>query len=60
MHPDTGLTVWDASSSHLTLWVMLIAALIFMPIIISYTSYVYHIMRGEVSEETLKETSNTY
>ena len=60
VNPDTGLTVWDASSSHLTLWVMLIAALIFMPIIISYTSYVYHIMRGEVSEETLKETSNTY
>ncbi len=60
VNPDTGLTVWDASSSHLTLWVMLIATLIFMPIIIAYTSYVYHIMRGKVSEETLKETSNTY
>ncbi|NLJ51550.1 MAG: cytochrome d ubiquinol oxidase subunit II [Alcaligenaceae bacterium] len=60
LYPNNGLTVWDASSSHLTLWVMLIAAIIFMPIIISYTSYVYYVMRGTVSEKTLEETSNTY
>lgn len=60
VNPDSGLTIWDASSSHLTLWVMLITTLIFMPIIISYTSYVYHIMRGKVSEESLEDSSNTY
>lgn len=59
-NPSIGLTVWDASSSHLTLWVMLIAIVIFMPIIISYTSYVYHVMRGTVSEEELEKTTNTY
>ena len=59
-NPNIGLTVWDASSSHLTLWVMLIAIVILMPIIISYTSYVYHVMRGTVSEEALEKTTNTY
>ncbi|MDO5666761.1 MAG: cytochrome d ubiquinol oxidase subunit II [Alcaligenaceae bacterium] len=60
VNPNQGLTVWDSSSSHLTLWVMLIATIIFLPIILSYTSYVYHVMRGPVSEETLEETPNTY
>ena len=30
--------VWDASSSHLTLFIMLVCAVIFMPIILAYTS----------------------
>lgn len=60
VNPDQSLTVWDASSSHLTLWVMLIATIIFLPIVLSYTSYVYHVMRGPISEETLEETPNTY
>lgn len=59
-NPNMGLTVWDASSSHLTLWVMLIMAIIFVPIIIAYTSYVYHVMRGKVDEDRLNETINTY
>ena len=58
--PNLGLTAWDASSSHLTLWVMLIATIVFLPIVLSYTAYVYHIMRGKVSEETLGETPNSY
>lgn len=60
VNPNLGLTAWDASSSHLTLWVMLIATIIFLPIVLMYTSYVYHVMRGKVSEETLSETPNSY
>lgn len=60
IQPGIGLTVWDASSSHLTLWVMLIVAIIFLPLVMSYTSYVYRVMRGKVSESTLSETTNTY
>ena len=60
VNPNQGLTAWDSSSSHLTLWVMLIATIIFLPIVLSYTSYVYHVMRGKVSEDTLDETINTY
>ncbi|AZV94859.1 cytochrome d ubiquinol oxidase subunit II [Bordetella sp. J329] len=60
VQPGIGLTVWDASSSHLTLWVMLIATIIFLPIVLAYTSYVYRVMRGKVSAATLSETTNTY
>jgi cytochrome d ubiquinol oxidase subunit II len=57
LNPSASLTVWDASSSHLTLLVMLIATLIFMPIIILYTSFIYRVMRGKINEEKIKEDS---
>jgi cytochrome d ubiquinol oxidase subunit II len=48
-HPGSSLTVWDASSSARTLGIMLIAVVIFLPIILAYTSWVYHVMRGPVT-----------
>jgi cytochrome d ubiquinol oxidase subunit II len=48
-HPGSSLTVWDASSSHRTLGIMLIAVTIFLPIVVVYTSWVYHVMRGPVT-----------
>src|SRR5699024_5621648 len=32
--PEASLTIWDASASKLTLWIMLIATVIFLPIVI--------------------------
>jgi cytochrome d ubiquinol oxidase subunit II len=49
----SSLTVWDASSSRLTLGLMLAMALIFVPIIILYTAWVYRVLRGRVSAETI-------
>ncbi|MET3598460.1 cytochrome d ubiquinol oxidase subunit II [Martelella mangrovi] len=49
--PAASLTAWDSSSSQLTLFIMLVCALIFVPIILLYTSYVYHIMWGKVTNE---------
>lgn len=46
--PRAGLTVWDASSSHFTLFVMLGGTAIFMPLILLYTAWVYRILRGKV------------
>lgn len=51
INPNASLLVWDASSSHLTLFIMLIATIIFMPIILLYTAWVYRVMRGKVSEK---------
>ena len=45
------LTIYNASSTDYTLSVMLIIALIGMPIVIAYTSYVYYIFRGKASSE---------
>lgn len=58
--PASSLTVWDASSSHLTLTVMLIAAAIFLPIILAYTAWVYRVMRGKVSGEHVEHSDSAY
>ena len=33
--------MWDASSSQLTLFIMLLATVIFLPIVLVYTAWVY-------------------
>jgi cytochrome d ubiquinol oxidase subunit II len=47
-HPEMSLTVWDASSSHLGLWLMLIATIILLPLVLGYTTWVYRTLRGKV------------
>lgn len=47
-NPSASLTVWDASSSKLTLAIMLGAVAIFLPIILAYTAWVYRVLRGPV------------
>lgn len=54
-HPSSSLTVWDASSSQGTLLNMLIAAVIFVPIVLLYTAWVYRVLRGKVSLKSLHE-----
>jgi cytochrome bd ubiquinol oxidase subunit II len=49
--PNASLTAWDATSSHYTLNVMFWVALIFTPIVLSYTSWAYHVMSGKVTRE---------
>ena len=47
--PGSSLTVWDASSSHLTLFIMLGATVFFMPIVLAYTAWVFRVLRGKVT-----------
>ncbi|MDX1805350.1 MAG: cytochrome d ubiquinol oxidase subunit II [Alcanivorax sp.] len=56
---NASLTLWDASSSHTTLMIMFFATLIFLPIIILYTGWIYRVMRGKVSEDFVKSNSNS-
>ncbi|WEJ57642.1 cytochrome d ubiquinol oxidase subunit II [Devosia sp. FJ2-5-3] len=58
--PEAGLTLWDASSSHLTLFIMLVATAIFLPIILLYTAWVFRVMRGTVSTDSLSKNPNAY
>jgi len=46
--PSLSLTVMNASSSALTLKVMLIIALVGMPFVIAYTVYAYRVFKGKV------------
>lgn len=58
--PNSSLTVWDSSSSHLTLFVMLVCAIIFVPIILAYTAWVYKVLWGKVTETDITENGNAY
>lgn len=57
--PNSSLTVWDSSSSHQTLFVMLVMALIFMPLILAYTAWVYKVLWGKVIEADVTENSQS-
>jgi cytochrome bd ubiquinol oxidase subunit II len=58
--PDASLTVWDASSSQLTLFVMLICTLIFLPIVLAYTSFVFRVLRGAVTARQIETNSGSF
>ncbi len=54
----SSLTVWDSVSSQLTLEIMLWATLIFMPLIIVYTSWAYKVMAGKVTVAYIRENEH--
>ncbi len=58
-HPQSSLTVWDASSSHRTLGIMLLAVIIFLPIVLAYTGWVYRVMRGPVTNAYIDANRET-
>lgn len=58
--PDASLTVWDASSSARTLAWMLVFTLVFIPIIVTYTSWAFHVMRGKVLTEDIENREDAY
>jgi cytochrome d ubiquinol oxidase subunit II len=57
--PRSSLTVWDSSSSHLTLFIMLVCTAIFMPLILAYTAWVYRVLWGKVSEADVSKNTET-
>jgi cytochrome d ubiquinol oxidase subunit II len=57
--PSESLTVWDASSSRLTLAIMLGSVVILLPIVLAYTAWVYSVMRGPVRETDITRNSKT-
>ena len=57
--PDSSLTVWDASSSHQTLFIMLVVTVIFMPLILMYTAWVYKVLWGKVTEADVTENADS-
>ena len=58
LDPKASLTVWDASSSRSTLEIMLFAVLIFLPIVLAYTTWVYRVLRGRVTLAYVAENSH--
>ncbi|APR70405.1 cytochrome d ubiquinol oxidase subunit II [Acinetobacter haemolyticus] len=57
--PTSSLTMWDAVSSHKTLGVMTVAACIFVPLILIYTSWSYYKMWGVITSKHIEENSHS-
>lgn len=60
VNPRSSLTVWDASSSHLTLFIMLVVTAIFLPIVLAYTAWVYRVLWGKVDEKMIEGGDHSY
>jgi len=58
--PSHGLTVWDASSSAKTLFIMLVAVAIFLPIVLIYTTWVFRVLRGRITLEEIRKHAGFY
>jgi cytochrome d ubiquinol oxidase subunit II len=58
--PSASLTVWDASSSRLTLFIMLIAVLVLLPVVIAYTAWVFRVLRGQVTLAHIRGQRGVY
>ncbi|KTC80474.1 cytochrome d ubiquinol oxidase subunit II [Legionella cherrii] len=58
-NPEQSLLVWDSSSSHLTLFIMLVATVIFLPVVLLYTTWVYRVLRGKITEDTVNKNRDT-
>ena len=57
--PAASLTVWDASSSRLTLFIMLLAVLVFLPIVLVYTAWVFRVLRGVITLEHVRRPGSS-
>ncbi|ACT49779.1 cytochrome d ubiquinol oxidase subunit II [Methylovorus glucosotrophus] len=57
--PVSSLTLWDAVSSKKTLGIMFIVTLIFLPLILIYTSWVFRVLRGKITVQHIRDNSHT-
>jgi cytochrome d ubiquinol oxidase subunit II len=56
----SSLTVWNASSSHMTLGIMLFVTIVFLPIVLVYTAWVYRVMWGRVTTAQVRTSPDFY
>nr|WP_290578693.1 cytochrome d ubiquinol oxidase subunit II [Ketobacter sp.] len=57
--PNHSLTVWDATSSALTLNIMLMVACVFVPLVLGYTLWSYYKMWGRLDEQHIRTHSHS-
>jgi cytochrome d ubiquinol oxidase subunit II len=59
LDPNSSLTVWDVVASHKSLGIMFWVVVIFLPIIIFYTGWIYRVMRGKVDEAHIQANEHS-
>ena len=58
-HPAHSLTIWDASSSQFTLALAFWITVVFLPIVLTYTRWVYKVLWGSVTPEKVLNDQHT-
>ena len=58
--PRSSLTVWNASSSHLTLFIMLLVTIVFLPIVLAYTFWVMKVLSGRITLAEVRTSPDFY
>jgi cytochrome d ubiquinol oxidase subunit II len=53
LNPDWSLTIYNASSSELTLTIMSVVAIIFLPLVLGYQIYSYYVFRKRVTRDSI-------
>lgn len=59
LNPNHSFTVWDSVGSELTIMVSLISAIVFVPIILAYTSWCYHKMWGPQTVKSIQKNDHS-
>ncbi|MBM7036154.1 cytochrome d ubiquinol oxidase subunit II [Vibrio ulleungensis] len=59
LNPDHSLTMWDATSSELTLGLMTAVAVVMVPIILAYTAWSYYKMFGRLDDQYIEDNKNS-
>ena len=58
--PKSSLTVWNASSSHMTLFIMLLVTVVMLPLVLLYTGWAYKVMFGRSTIAALSTDPDLY
>ena len=58
--PRSSLTVWNASSSHLTLFIMLVVTAVLLPIVLAYTAWALKVMFGRITLADVRSNPDFY
>ncbi|MGI2113821.1 cytochrome d ubiquinol oxidase subunit II [Shewanella frigidimarina] len=59
LEPNVSLTMWDATASQMSLKVMTVAAIIFVPTVLSYTIWTYYKMYGRLNREFVENNKSS-
>ncbi len=60
INPDHSVTLWDAVSSHRTLQYMFWVTIVFLPIVLAYTAWVFKVMKGKLNTKEMLDNAESY
>ncbi|OEF24818.1 cytochrome d ubiquinol oxidase subunit II [Vibrio rumoiensis] len=59
LNPNDSLTMWDSTSSLLTLEIMTVVAAVMVPVILGYTSWCYYKMFGRIENKFVEDNKHS-